>query len=57
MTTKFYKVKAITWRRKLLSPMNENWTNIRLTDEMSKLESKRADGSLAKKRPLKKLVS
>jgi len=56
MTMKFYKIEITSKGRKLLPLKNRNWTNLRLTGGKSKLTCKRADGNLAKKRPLRRLV-
>ena len=57
VTKKLYKIKMIAERRKLLPSKGRNWTNPRLTSGKSKLTCKRADGSLAKKGSLRRIVS
>ena len=57
MTTKLHKIETIPEERKLFSLKDENQTNLRLTDRTSKLISKRANSSLAKKGSLEKLIS
>ena len=56
MTTKLYKTETAPREKKLFPPKDRNRTNLRLTNRTSKLMSKRADSSLAKEGPLRKLV-